>query len=141
MRREIFEVMLCLVFVVSGQLALKYSMSQVGSVPLSSAWLILPRAAASPFTWISLLCFSTTAILWMSILSRVNISFAYPLFSFSYVLVALISVFLFHEKVGLSHWIGIFFIILGCSLIAQSPGNGSGPPSVLKGETTLVSKD
>lgn len=121
MRREILEVFLCVLFVVSGQLLLKHAVSGAGEAGLTTFWRIFPRVALNPWSWLSLACFAATSFVWMSVLSRVNLSLAYPLFSLAYVLVAVGSVVFFREKIALMHWAGILLIVLGCSLIARSP--------------------
>jgi undecaprenyl phosphate-alpha-L-ara4N flippase subunit ArnE len=44
---------------------------------------------------------------------------AYPMVSLSYVFGMLAALFVFHEDVSLVRWAGIFFIMLGCILIAR----------------------
>jgi undecaprenyl phosphate-alpha-L-ara4N flippase subunit ArnE len=44
---------------------------------------------------------------------------AYPMVSLSYVFGMLAAFLVFHEEVSLSQWTGVFFIMLGCTLIAR----------------------
>lgn len=121
MRKEIFEIIGCVLMVVVGQMLLKYTMMSVGQVSVGSIWSSMPRVVANPFAWLSLLCFSLTAVVWISVLSRVPLSYAYPLFSLAYVLAALGATVFYKEKLSLIQWTGILFIVLGCTLIARSP--------------------
>ncbi len=50
-------------------------------------------------------------------LKHADLSIVYPLTSFSYALVALLSVKHLGEKMNKYKWLGIFFIILGSALI------------------------
>jgi multidrug transporter EmrE-like cation transporter len=54
------------------------------------------------------------------VLSKVELSFAYPFLSLAYVVVAAYAFFIFGEAVGPMRMAGIAFICLGTVLIAQS---------------------
>ncbi len=56
---------------------------------------------SSPFLWLGLLSVLATFILWSSLLSKVDLSVAVPVCSFSYILIPLASIFFLHEKVSL----------------------------------------
>jgi drug/metabolite transporter (DMT)-like permease len=49
-----------------------------------------------------------------------DLSYAYPLVAFGYVLVNILSAFFFHEKVDSSRWIAVAIIGIGVMLIAGS---------------------
>ncbi len=59
------------------------------------------------------------SILWMYILKHYDLSVAYPLVSISYVFGMLASVFIFHEMVPLTRWIGVGFIIVGVVFLVK----------------------
>jgi drug/metabolite transporter (DMT)-like permease len=52
-------------------------------------------------------------------LSRMNLSIAYPLLSLAYLFVALASMVFLKESIPLSVWIGILFICLGVALVSM----------------------
>jgi len=64
------------------------------------------------------------------VLSKVDLSFAYPFLSLAYVAVALFAWLLFKEELGAYKIAGIAFICIGTVLIAQS-----GKPSEPQAET------
>ncbi len=74
--------------------------------------------ATNPFLWIGLISVIVTFIIWSTILSKIDLSVAVPVASFSYILVPLISIFFLHEKVGLLRWIGILFILSGVIFVS-----------------------
>jgi uncharacterized membrane protein len=56
----------------------------------------------------------------LSLLSRVDLSYALPATSVSYVLTALMAEFLLHERLSIERWIGIGLIGVGVSLVART---------------------
>jgi drug/metabolite transporter (DMT)-like permease len=75
---------------------------------------------SSPFFWFGLLSLILAFIIWSTILSKIDLSVAVPVASFSYILVALVSIFILHEHVSPLRWFGIFFILIGVIFISMS---------------------
>lgn len=65
------------------------------------------------------LLFGGSSILWMYIIKTFPLSVAYPMISLSYVFGMLAAILFFHETVSATRWIGMFFIMVGCALIAK----------------------
>jgi len=59
-------------------------------------------------------------LLWFVVLSKAELSFAYPLISIAYIITAVMAVFLFGENITIVRWLGIFLIIGGVFLITRS---------------------
>jgi uncharacterized membrane protein len=57
---------------------------------------------------------------WFYALSRVDLSFAYPFASLSFVIVIILSQFILGESVSLSRWIAVAVICFGIILLAKS---------------------
>jgi len=74
----------------------------------------------SGFLWLGLLSVLLTFIIWSTVLSKIDLSVAVPIASFSYILVPLVSIFLLGEKMNLLDWSGILFIIAGVIIVAKS---------------------
>ncbi len=58
--------------------------------------------------------------LWITVLSRVDLSVAFPTGSTSYVIVALLSMFFLGEQISPYRWSGILLIIVGIWFISRS---------------------
>ena len=58
-------------------------------------------------------------VLWGYILKHFEFSVAYPITAFAYVFGVLAAIFIFHETVSFTRWVGVFFIVLGAFLIAK----------------------
>jgi drug/metabolite transporter (DMT)-like permease len=81
----------------------------------------LRHVVATPAVWGGLLLFGCSAVAWMLVLSRASLSFAYPFASFTYVLILLADRFVLHEHIPALRWAGVFCIMLGIVLVAQTP--------------------
>jgi len=61
-----------------------------------------------------------SSFFWLVAISRVELSYAYPMISISYVLVVFLSWLIFKEEVGPVRWLGVAIIIFGVYLISRS---------------------
>jgi drug/metabolite transporter (DMT)-like permease len=104
------------------QLALKQGMRDIGHFVFSIEN-ILPigaKVALSPFVMIGLLCYVVSVIVWLMVLSRVDVSYAYPLLSVGYIVTAFAGRLFFGEVLGPVRWAGILIICMGVYLITRS---------------------
>jgi len=83
-------------------------------------FVFLQAVASSPFLWIGLLSVLATFVLWSSLLSKIDLSVAVPVCSFSYILIPLASIIFLHEKVSLFRWSGVLLILLGVIFVSLS---------------------
>lgn len=106
----------------AAQLMLKRGMSGLGGFDLAAHGLIgtVFRVAFNPFVFAGLCIFVVSMVSHLVVLSRVQISFAYPFLSLAYVVVAAYAYFIFHEDLNPARIAGIAFIVLGTIFIAQS---------------------
>ncbi len=71
-----------------------------------------------PQVWVALL-FSILALsVWLYVLARAELSLAFSIGSVHYIFIAFSSRFLLKERVGLTRWIGTFFIVIGIVLVS-----------------------
>ncbi len=107
---------------VAGQAFIKQGMTVVGAVEGQASAIVqtFGRALLTPWIWAGLTVYALSAILWMAVLSRVDLSIAYPALSLGYVLLAFISWLAFKEPVSAARWIGIIVICIGVYLVGRS---------------------
>jgi drug/metabolite transporter (DMT)-like permease len=72
------------------------------------------------YIWLWGACFVLATALWLLGLQKLELSYAYPLVAFGYVLVNILSALFFHESVNRNRWIAVAVIGLGVMLIAGS---------------------
>jgi drug/metabolite transporter (DMT)-like permease len=71
-------------------------------------------------TWAGLILYALSALCWLWVLSRVQLSYAYPVLSLSFPIVVGLSAILFSEAISPLRWIGVVTIVIGVSLIART---------------------
>ncbi|HLG97417.1 MAG TPA: EamA family transporter [Bryobacteraceae bacterium] len=106
-----------------GQLLLKHVMQRVGPIgvgQLSSSGGILMRLARDPLFLVAVVLYALGFVVWLVVLSKLSLSYAYPLLALSYCLVPVLSVYFFGEQVPLTRWIGIAIICVGVGVVGLS---------------------
>ncbi len=74
----------------------------------------------SPFLWLGLFSVLLIFTIWSTVLSRIDLSVAVPVCSFSYITVPLVSLVFLHEKISRLRWAGILIILFGVILVSIS---------------------
>jgi drug/metabolite transporter (DMT)-like permease len=78
------------------------------------------KLTGNPRVWVSLLFGLLSLLIWLFVLSKADLNFAFSVDSMHYIFIALVSQFLLKEKVKLSRWVGTFIIVLGITLVTLS---------------------
>jgi len=107
-------ILLNVCLLVSGQLLFKLGFNRIGAFSLHT----MITAFTQPLILGGLVLYVVATLLWFAILSRVQLSIAYPLQSMAYVFGLVASVLVLHEKVTPQNWIGTFVILVGVVLIS-----------------------
>ena len=88
---------------------------QVSNIlPLISALVLNPFLVAGVFLHIAAL------FTWLYVLKHVEVSYAYPFISMGFVVVLLLSYYLFNESINAYRIVGVSLIILGIILVGKS---------------------
>jgi drug/metabolite transporter (DMT)-like permease len=105
-----------------GQVLLKKGMGGMGplTITASQAPAILWKMVTNPYVVIGLGIYFLGTLFWLTALSRVNLSFAYPFASLSYVLMLIAGWLLLNETITPLRLVGTAVIIAGVLLIARS---------------------
>jgi drug/metabolite transporter (DMT)-like permease len=74
----------------------------------------------SPWVLAWAFCFVLATGLWLVALSRIEISYAFPLLSIGYPIVAILSLAVLKERIAWSRWIAILVITIGVAIIWRS---------------------
>ena len=106
----------------TAQLCLKQGMRQVGhfAFSLNNLAPIGFKVALNPFVFAGLVCYVVSVVVWLLALSRVEVSYAYPLLSVGYIVTAFAGQLFFGEALGPMRWAGILVICLGVYLVTRS---------------------
>ena len=104
-------------FLVASQIFLKIATVKLGAFRFAKNYLLDVLVC-----WqlaLSGICIVSATFLWMYILKHFEFSIAYPMISISYVFGMLAAIFIFHETVPVTRWIGVFLILLGVVFVAR----------------------
>jgi drug/metabolite transporter (DMT)-like permease len=104
------------------QLALKLGMSNpaIGVAAQNGGKALVLAVAGSPLVWAGLTIYGAGVLAWLYVLSKVDLSLAYPFVGVSFIVVMLFGIFLLQETVSPMRMIGTVLIALGCVLVARS---------------------
>ena len=106
----------------TGQLLLKYGVDQTETIQvhgLTDVPSVALRVLSIPAVAMGLACYAMGTLVWLAVLSRLDLNVAYPMLSLTFVVVPVLSVLFLGERVPATRWAGIAVIILGVTLVAR----------------------
>lgn len=106
-----------------GQVLLKHSMRQIGPVTsarLANPWQLAGALLLTPSFLAAAAVYALGFAVWLVILSKLDLSYAYPILALSFFLVPLLSQWFFGEAISPLRWAGIAFILFGVILVSRS---------------------
>ncbi len=106
----------------AAQIMLKTGMLSIGAFSLEPASIAgaVQRTMVNPMVILGMFTFVISMSSHLLVLSRVDLSFAYPFLSLAYVVAALYAYFVFRENIDGARMIGIGLICAGTFFIARS---------------------
>jgi len=115
-------IMLGVLLNAAAQLFLKEGMRRIGHFDFiwANALPITLQVAGNIFILGGLLCYVVSVAVWLLVLSRVEVSFAYPLLSVGYIVNAVAGYYLFQENLSFMRISGILIICVGVFLVTKS---------------------
>jgi drug/metabolite transporter (DMT)-like permease len=123
MPHPVVLVFVAVVISVLGQVSLKVGMNQVGAIDtgsLARPMETLMQVFSTPLVWLGLGCYGMSAMLWLVVLSRLDLSYAYLLLASMYVLIPLVSWLFLGERISPMRWVGMVVVVLGVVIVAKS---------------------
>lgn len=101
-----------------GQVLLKYAMIKHGPINFSMQGLL--GLLFEPRLLLALTLYAAALLAWLHVLSKVPLSTAYPMLAITYVIVPVLSVIFFGERIQQSQIIGICLVLVGVSMIGKT---------------------
>ncbi|MGH2674306.1 MAG: EamA family transporter [Actinomycetota bacterium] len=110
----------------TAQLTLKYGVDRVtkrghSGIVLSEPATSVARVAKEPFVWLGLILFGISAAVWIVVLSRVSLSFAYPFAALTYIIIVLFDRLILKVPVPGLRWAGVLLIATGIIMVSRTP--------------------
>lgn len=109
-----------MLFSTTGELFLKRGMNEIGAFDFVSVSTIAPmliKIFTNPNIWIGFIGFGGGSIFWLSVISRVPLSLAYPMLALSYVIVVVESWIFLGEGLNPLRVAGSLVVGLGVALV------------------------
>jgi len=133
--RKYLVLLAIIVFASCGDTSLSYGMKRVGAIS-AARWTELIGAVVNPWVALGIVLLLGFLAAYSSALSWSDLSYVLPATSLGYVLLALLSICLLHEKVTLARWIGILLVSSGVAIVTRGPSATPrpGPGSRAAGE-------
>jgi len=101
----------------TGQFLFRLGMVEYGNVTVTGIWRQLGSIILTPAIFIGFACFGISSILWLVVISRWELSYAYPLVSLGYVIAILYGTLLLHEDLTFPKIVGCLLILAGMSIL------------------------
>ena len=109
---------------VVGQLLLKMGITQVGTLAFGSDLAGLIQLGLRVFGNLKVLggfaAYGLSSLFWIVVLSKVDLSLAYPMLALNYVLVPLTAWVFLGEQVPTLRWLGAGVVIIGVVIISRT---------------------
>ena len=113
-------ILLSVVLSVVGQLSMKSGMQSIGKLELLQVLLTskIVDIILNPLVILGLLSYSIAAVIWLAVLSKAELSYAYPMIAMGYIITSVVAWILFKENMTVLRFLGIVSIISGVYLIS-----------------------
>ncbi|MFH1156649.1 MAG: EamA family transporter [Pseudomonadota bacterium] len=104
------------------QITLKHGMKIIGefSFTLGNFIPIAIKAALNPFIALGIAFYVISVGVWLMVLSRVDVTYAYPLLSVGYIVTAVAGQLFLNEPMSAIRWGGVVVICIGVFLITRT---------------------
>ena len=107
----------------TGHVLLSKGMKTVGDLteaPAGQLGGMIARAVTSPWLLLGVVLQASFFFMYLTLLSRADVSKILPMTAFDYVIVALLAYWLLGEPVTGARWLGIGFVVAGVTLVSRT---------------------
>jgi len=102
---------------------LKVGMNEVGEINANSIKTpvtLIRQLLTTPAVLAAIPIYAISNIGWLIVLSRLNLSVAYPFLASLYIFIPVLSMVFLSESLTLQHWVGILVIGMGVGIVLSS---------------------
>lgn len=116
---NLFTIILSVLLGSIGQVVLKIGANKLGSFSLAFNTIFsdIIRIIKVPEIIIGLFFFGSSFLLWIKVLTKSDLSYAYPMVSLGYINVVILSYFLFNEQFTTMKVLGVALIVIGVVIL------------------------
>lgn len=102
------------------QVVLRKAMTVGALPPVRDVAPFVLALAGNAWLWAGMLCYAASIGIWLAVLSRMEVSAAYPMLSIGYVIAAVLGVSFLGESVGAVRAAGIALICTGVVVVGRT---------------------
>ncbi len=121
-----------------GQICLKAGITTLGPNPPVGA--VLGSIVRNGLVFGGFACYGISSLLYLVALSRLDLSYAYPMIALTYVMVTALAWWLLGEIVPVGRMIGLAIICIGVFVVATSHTGGQPTPTTADTNITTLSE-
>jgi drug/metabolite transporter (DMT)-like permease len=103
-----------------GQLLLKQGMTGAAARAQTGDRSLVVTAATTPFVWLGLFVFGVSALAWLTTLSKVPLSIAYPFNALGFLAILTTSALILHERTNIWTWVGTGTVVVGLIIVVTT---------------------
>lgn len=103
-----------------GSLFMKWGAIKLPQDLTGNVFNLIYNILINPLLMLGIILYAIPAAIWIWLLRTMPLTLLQPALSLTYVISALLAVFLLNEHVSFFRWIGIFVIVFGVILVAQN---------------------
>jgi len=108
-----------------GAVLVSVVLNSVGQVLFKSAYAAQPGASLFSVLphleiWGGFIVYGLSAVCWLWVLSRAQLSFAFPILALSFPIVVGLSAVIFSEPISAARWTGVGLIMVGVSFLSRT---------------------
>lgn len=121
MIETIILILICVLMGAFGQIYMKKGLRSLGGINLNE--LLSTKIFSTIFEMnvlFGILLYVIATLLWLVVISKAELSFAYPMIALGYVVTAFLAKLYFNENITLVRWFGILLILAGVFLISRT---------------------
>lgn len=104
----------------TGQFMFRLGMRSYGQVSAGGAFRELFSIVLTPTIFIGFILFGMSSIIWLSVISKSELSSAYPMVSLGYILTLILSKLFLNEQIGIFKILGTVLIVCGVAFISRT---------------------
>ncbi|MBN1164761.1 MAG: EamA family transporter [Candidatus Krumholzibacteriota bacterium] len=104
----------------TGQFMMKIGLRSMDQINYHNFFRSFQKVLTSGYIIGGFCSYAVSAVLWIIILSRAELSWAFPMVSLSYVATAILAPYLLNEPFSLLRFVGILVICLGVFLVGKT---------------------
>src|SRR5580658_10023211 len=100
----------------AAQVVLKLGVSRLNSAGAAHSTgfvQVIASALASPLVWLGLCIYGASALAWLAVLARLDLSLAYPFVALGFVLTCFFGVLMFNEPLSALTLVGVALVVIG----------------------------